>query len=152
MKHITVVFKNAIQIEGSLLSLDDNEMVLQSLDGVTSTVIPDVRDSILFYKVNSSKETYDEISSKPHKTQSDLEELARARGDLNSIERSGLRERIMNSPISKPIPVPLYKKDIPQYVSRNQPVPRPVQYSEKKIARTDTPFTSGLQSMFPKKH
>ncbi len=152
MKHITVVFKNAIQVEGSLLSLEDNEMVLQSLDGISSTVIPDIRDSILFYKVNSSKETYDEIASKPHKTQSDLEELVRARGDLNSIERSGLHERIMNSPISKPTIIPPYKKDIPQYVSRNQSFPRPVQYSQKKIARADTLFASGLQNMFAKKH
>lgn len=142
MKHITVVFKNAIQIEGSLLSMSDNEMVLQSLDGISSTIIPDVKENVLFYKVNSSQETYDEIANKADKTQADLEKLVQARGDLNAIERASIREKI-NS-----LAVPI-KKD--QYVSRNQPFPRSVKYPEEKTARTDTKFASGLQGMFAKK-
>jgi hypothetical protein len=144
VKHITVVFKNAIQVEGSLVSLEDNEMVLQSLDGISSTVIPDIKESILFYKVNSSKEVYEDLAGKTNKTQADLEALVQARGDMNAIDRSSLRERIINSPISNP------RKD--PYVSRNQSIPSPVQYTEKKVAGANTKFASGLQGMFRKKH
>lgn len=143
MKHVTIVFKNAIQIEGSLLSLENNEMVLQSLDGVSSTVIPDVAESVLFYKVNDSKEVFDVIAETPHKTQDDLARLAKARGDLNTIERNSIREKMQTQL------VPL-RKD--QYVSRNQSFPSPIQHTEKKAARTDTKFSTGLQSMFDQKH
>lgn len=143
MKHITVVFKNAIQIEGHLLSLKDNEMVLQSLDNMSSTIIPDIKENVLFYKVNSSQEVYDEIVNKPNRSEEDLEKIAQAKGNLNAIERASIREKI-TAPI-----MPIQKE---VYVSRNQPFPRSVQYSEKKTTGSDTPFASGLQRMFAKKH
>lgn len=144
MKHITVVFKNAIQVEGSLMSLEDNEMILQSIDGFSTTVIPDIKESILFYKVNTSKEVFDELAEKPVKTRADLEQLVQARGDLNAIDRASLHDRIMNSPAT-PI-----KKD--PYVSRNQSIPSPIQHTQKKTPRANTKFASGLQGMFAKKH
>lgn len=140
MKHIIVVFKNNIQVEGNLQSLEDNEMVLQSLDGITSIIIPDIKDSILFYKINSSKDEFEDIAKKTNKTQEDLEQLVAIKGNLINIERSTIREKLQ-API---------KKD--QYVSRNEPFPRSVKYPEKKTTGTNNNFASGLQGLFSKKY
>jgi hypothetical protein len=143
MKHITVVFKNAIQVEGSLISLDNNEMVLQSLDGFSSTVIPDIKESVLFYKVNTAQEVFSYLAEKPNKTKEDLEKLVQARGDMNAIERSSLKDKMQ-------LPVTATKKD--PYVPLNQSFPRTIEHTQKKTVRADTSFSAGLQGMFSKKH
>ena len=134
---ITVVFKNSIQLEGNLISIsEDGEMVLQSLSGIEETVIPNIRDTVLFYKINSAKEKFEEIAEKPEKSREDLEQIVRARGDLLAIERSTIREK-MRAPIEK-------REEVNE-------IPNITEHTETKTTRKNNSVASGLSRMFSKR-
>lgn len=143
MKNAIVVFKNSLQVEGKLISFQDNEIVLESLDSRTRTIIPDVKDTVLFYKINIISEEYEKISEKPVKTVEDLKVLTETKAQLNEMERRSIKDK-MHSPT---LPV---KKDI--YAPQHTTIKSPVQYTDSKTTRANTGIASSLQGVFGKKY
>lgn len=143
MKYVYIVFKNSIQLEGHLVSINNDEMTLLSSDKLNSIVIPSIKDNILFYKINSSKEKYDDIVDIPIKSKEDLEELVKLKGDLNSIERSSLKDKLKS-------PIKQVMKD--NYVEQYKSIQGTLKHSEEKVAGKNPAFNTGLQSLFSKKY
>lgn len=146
MQHITVFFKNSLQLEGKLISLNDNQMILRSLDEINEIVIPDITDTVLYYKINSSEDRFSELKNKKNRRGDDISELVRLKGELNRIELSSIKEKI-NSPI-----IPSLVKESkyePQLNTTEQIIN---QHSNQKIKRTNRNFAIQMQKLFTKKY
>lgn len=142
MKHINIFFKNSIQIEGTLISIEDNQMIIKSLDKIHTIIVPDIKDNILFYKISSSNEEYNLLADKPNKSIDDLKQIAKFKSDLNHIERSAIREKLL---------FPSLIKENPN-VNYDQQIASITKYPKKEITRTNSGFSSELQRMFSKKY
>lgn len=140
---ITVLFKNGHQIDGNLISIEKNEMRIKSLEGSSITTIPNIAETILFYKTNSAEKKFSELSQKVVRGKEDLYELARLKGDLLDIERATIREKL--TPPSAILP----KAPINVFHTTQPSTP---EHTSKETSRASSSFNSELQGLFSKGH
>lgn len=74
---VQVILKNNVQIDGIIDTYKNNRMIVKSVDGKLTTVIPSVSDSVVFYQVNS-KEVHEFNTEKPRPTEHTTKKARRA--------------------------------------------------------------------------
>lgn len=144
-QYVIVHFRHGIKVEGNVVSWSDTISVIKSPSGAKDIVIQDTKADILFYEVIRAKSEYDKIRDKPHKTQEDIRSLADLKSDLNDIERAEIRDKITSHEISEGTQI---SYDIPRFTS----VPSVIKHPGTEAPRKDIGFSSGLSSLFGKRH
>lgn len=142
-QQIHVVFRNGIQLDGTVIDWSDDKSVLTSTSGAATIVILKTDADVLFYRVSNAKTEYQEVKEKPVKTDEDIRDLAELKNELNILEREEIREKLNSHEISG-TPQVNYGSIIPKIASTpNNP--------NTQSRRQDTNPRQELQSLFAKK-
>src|ERR1700735_961813 len=91
---ITIVFRNGVQISGTVLHWSETKSSIKSSTGTAIIVIQNTTADILYYKYSNATSDFEEIKSKTIKTQEDIKTLAALKNELNEVERETLREKL----------------------------------------------------------
>lgn len=145
-QQITIVFRNSIQIQGTVISWSETISSIKTLSGIV--VIQKTADDILYYKYSNAKTNFEKLKDKPIKNDDDISALATLKGELNQIEKEELREKLSSHEIgSSPAKQPgnYYGNIIPTFRSSEQ-------HTTKEAPREASPVSSELQNLFSKKH
>lgn len=141
--HITIVFKNSIQIDGIVIGWSEEEAVIKSLAGSSQTVIPNPYNDLLFYRITSAHIDYQNLVEKTDKSAEDLQKIADSKIELNNIERQQIKEQIITARHSEPTGNNYYGLPISAFLK-----PTALQHPNEEITSNNSSRNKELQSLF----
>jgi hypothetical protein len=143
--HLTIIFKNGLELTGTVISWSKDQAILRSITGGSTIVIEKLAmDDIYFYKISHAKEQFEARKEKVIKTDDDIRDMAKLKAELNDLERETIRKKLSSHEVSGSAQVN-YGSIIPKIArTPNNPA--------TQSRRQDTNAGEELQSLFAKKH
>lgn len=141
---VIVFFKNGATLTGKVVFWCDQKSVIETTTSII--IIQKTNDDVLFVKVSTAKQQYDNLKNKPNKDDDDIKSIAGLKSELNELERIELKEK-MNTHIPNGAGIVNYELPI-----GNIKVKSIVEHTREEAPRKSSNFGTGLQDLFVKKH